>query len=119
MKYRSIVLLMALWVPIGSSAADWYILEASNETCVSATKFAAENHSPPFASPYLQREYARYMPNYLGTEIVPLWPGMGKMVEIKFSTGRDLYYFSKFDGCQKAIKVSIDNGSLPNLNELK
>ncbi len=120
MKRRLIVLMMALGLPIGASATDWYMMNVSQEVCVSAAKFAVENHTPEYASPYLQREFARkYIQTYLGTKVVPLWPGMGRMVEIKFSPGRALYYFSSLKGCQKAIQISIDNGSVPNLNELK
>ena len=97
----------------------WTILEVQNEMCVPAATFAQENGIASFASPYAVREYMRaHVHAYSGTSVWNTPNGLGRMVEIKAGS-RAVYYFSSMAFCQKALRISQKNGTLPNLSELK
>ncbi len=118
MKRLTLLLIMFLAAP-ASYAADWTILEVQNQTCVPATTFAQENGSLSFVTPYALREYMRaHVPSYSGTSVWNAPNGLGRMVQIKAGS-RAVYYFSSMAFCQKALRISQKNGTLPNLNELR
>ncbi|MBU2843697.1 hypothetical protein [Acidithiobacillus thiooxidans] len=117
---RMIIAVGLLLVSPLSVATNWYILQVEAQRCEPARQFAVNNDTPEFATPLKMRDFARsFNPGYQGTQVVHLPHGMGVMAEIKLGNDRAFYYFSTYTGCQYAIQVSHQDGTMPNLNELR
>lgn len=104
-------------------ATDWYILDMSNQRCVTAAHFADETGQPSFSSPLQLRAFGRAHPEtgYTGTVVHHL-PGIsapGNLMVMVESGQRAVYFFSSRKACVHARAAARASNLIPNLNELR
>ncbi len=104
-------------------ASQWWILDFGTQRCESATNVAARRQAPEFRSPLALRDFMRSTPEaqillgYKGVRVTHL--GDGRLLVVLRMSHGNMNYFNSLTACEAVKKAAIEDGNMPNLNELR